>query len=87
MSAPTYTFHVLVAQRLCRYDGEYLPEALAVADQITMDENPSYMATEVKDAQNSLDFAALRVLKVQIPLAAVDQALELTVDVKGEVAS
>lgn len=87
MSTPqsTYTIHVLMAQRCCRYEDEYAPEALAVADQFTMCENPDYMRAKVRDAENSGDYSTLRVLAVQIPWKAVKDALNQTVKVTGEV--
>lgn len=38
--------YILFGQRKCTYDGQYAPEALAIADEWTMDENPDYIENE-----------------------------------------
>jgi hypothetical protein len=39
---------VLFIQRKESYEGEYAPEALIVADEYTMDDNPEFFDEEVK---------------------------------------
>ncbi len=54
--------YVLFGQRKCTYDGQYAPEALAIADEWTMDENPQYIGEEL-DKSSGLKFLKTRVNK------------------------
>lgn len=84
-SAPTYTLHILMGQRTCRYEGEYAPESLGVADENTMSDNPSYMENLIAEYRNSPEFSAVRLIQVKLPYAAIEAALALSVKIPGEI--
>lgn len=73
-----YTLNVLLAQRKCSYPGEYAPEALEVADEYAWDENPENLNEKLKEYEATGEFTRLRIVKVTIPYASVDAALDLT---------
>lgn len=56
--------YVIFAQRQCRYSGEYAPEALAVADENTMDDNPEYLYGKLEEAKASTAFAAAEIFEI-----------------------
>jgi hypothetical protein len=58
--------YVLFGQRACRYEGEYAPEALAVADEWTDEDNPEYMQEQLATQQASKEFTHLRVIAMEI---------------------
>lgn len=58
--------HILFGQRKERYAGEYAPEALVVADEFTMDENPEWMEEQVKEHEKNTDYVALRVFEIDL---------------------
>ena len=66
---------VLVGQRKQRYEGEYLPEALAVIDDIGDSDNPEYMREQLQKQTESGDFDALTVLRLSVSEKAVKAAL------------
>ncbi len=67
--------HIIFGQRKCRYAGEYAPEALDIADEYTMEENPDWLSGKLKEHRDSGDFASVEVLIVRVPDKAVDDAL------------
>lgn len=78
--------YVLFGQRPCRYEGEYAPEALAVADEFTEEDNPDYMRERVAIEQATGDFTALRVIAFNVDGAKIAEALspkapELTAEI------
>lgn len=59
--------YVLFAQRKETYDGEYAPEALAVADEYTMDESPEWMERQIKEqVEVNSDFIAHTVVEIDL---------------------
>lgn len=58
--------YVLFGQRHCSYDGQYAPEALAVVDEWTEEDNPSYMRDELAKYREDASFANLRVIALEI---------------------
>ena len=71
MNPTPYRLHILIGQRLCRYDGEYAPEALAVADGYTNDDNPDYLVNELTKQRASGEFEAVVVVVVEVPFEAI----------------
>lgn len=67
--------YVLFGQRPCRYEGEYAPEALAVADEWTEEDNPDYMREQLATEQAKGDFTHLRVIAFEVNGAKVAEAL------------
>ena len=67
--------HTLIGQRKCSYPGEYAPEALAVADENTMDVNPEWMDSEKKKYADSGEFSALAVIIIYVHDDFIDEAL------------
>jgi hypothetical protein len=61
--------YILFAQRKERYAGEYAPEALAVLDEAGHDENPAYLAEELKKAEASGDFSSAKIFRIELPPA------------------
>ena len=56
--------YVVFAQREERYPGQYAPEAIAVADEYTNEDNPEYIKNELKKAGDS--FIAADIFEVEI---------------------
>lgn len=59
--------YVIFAQRKCDYEGQYALEALAVADEYTMDENPDYILEKLQEYKKSDEFEEVKIVIVQIP--------------------
>lgn len=67
--------YVLFGHRKEKYEGEFAPEALAVASQFTMEENPEFMRCRVERHRDSKEFAGLEVVKIAISCEDVMQQL------------
>jgi hypothetical protein len=65
------TLFVLFAQRKCRYEGEYAPEALEVVDDLLYDENPSWLDDKLEEAKNNSEFASAAVVHIELDDSAV----------------
>ena len=68
-------FHILIGQRKCSYPGQYAPEALEVADEYTMDENPEWMGEKREEFGMTDEFDALTVMVVFVHDDFVTEAL------------
>lgn len=68
--------YVLFGQRPCRYKGQFAPEALAVADEYTEEDNPDYMREQLATYQASNDFSYLRVIAFKVDGAKVLDLLQ-----------
>jgi hypothetical protein len=66
---------VLFAQRKCRYNGEYAPEALEVISEHGNDENPDFMAEEYAKAVATGEFTSVQIIRMNIKDAVLDNAL------------
>ena len=66
---------ILFIQRKCRYDGEYAPEAIAIADEFTMSDNPDYMEQQVQTASQMDEVESFAVIEVMVSTKAVEAAL------------
>ena len=77
-----FTLHVLFAQR----NGETSPEALAIADEVTMDLNPDFMAEKFENAKRSTEFTAVRVIPVDVNSEEICRILNHTPTIEGVVA-
>lgn len=60
--------HILFGHRKEDFPGEYAPEALEVADELTMDVNPTWMAEKVDKAKKDKTFASVVVVPIDIPM-------------------
>ena len=71
------TVRLLILQRKCRYPGELAPEVMAVVDEVTLDENPSWWPDEISRHKDSVgdDADAWAEVEVDIPVDAVIAAL------------
>jgi hypothetical protein len=69
-------FHILIAQRKCRYQGEYAPEALEVIDEYAMDENPEWYNSQFQKHIDSGDFCVLKTMTISVPDAEIDNILD-----------
>ncbi len=76
--------HLIVGQRPCRYEGEYLPEVIACWDEGSVDENPDGFNADLLKAQGSVSFEAVRMVIVEVDTEAFTSLFE-TPTVKGEV--
>lgn len=47
------------------YEGEYGPEALAVVDDFTYDENPKWIRFQAKKAEESKEFSAVGLFRIR----------------------
>lgn len=76
--------YLLIGQRKVSYPGEFAPEALAVADEFTQDDNPEYLDNELDKYEKSKEFTALEIIKVNVN-ADFDDILNRRIEVSGEV--
>lgn len=78
---------ILFIQRKCSYEGEYAPEALAMVDEYTDDENPDYFINECKTQLEKVgdEIASQRVLEISISDKAIDEALASVVKAPAKI--
>ena len=69
--------YVLFAQRKCRYNGEYAPEALEVIDEFGMDENPEFLRLKQKEYENTKEFDSVVIIPIAVSNADIDSRLGL----------
>jgi hypothetical protein len=69
--------YVLFAQRKCRYNGEYAPEALEVIDAFGMDENPEFLRLKQKEYENTKEFDSVVIIPIAVSNADIDSRLGL----------
>lgn len=69
--------YVLFAQRKCRYDGEYAPEALEVIDEFGMDENPEFLRIKQEEYKNTNEFDSVVIIPINVLDADIDARLGL----------
>lgn len=67
--------HILFGQRKCQYEGQYAPEALEIADQYTMDQNPSWLRSKKEHDYARGGFESLAIIVVKVPNHIIDYAL------------
>lgn len=67
--------HIIFGQRKCRYEGEYAPEALDIADEYTMDENPAWLEERLAEHRKDDSFQSVEVLVVRVPDKAIADLL------------
>lgn len=67
--------YILFGQRKCRYDGQYAPEALAIADEWTMDENPDYIEDEKSKYESSKEFSSLVIIPIEVSSTDINKRL------------
>ena len=58
--------HIIFAQRACRYEGEHAPEALAIADEYSNDENPAWIEGELAKAKANSEFIEAAIFTINI---------------------
>lgn len=69
--------YVIFAQRKCRYDGEYAPEALDVMSEFGMEENPEYLENKTKEYISNNEFVSVAIIPIYISDKDIDQRLGL----------
>lgn len=69
--------YVIFAQRKCRYDGEYAPEALDVMSEFGMDENPEYLANKADEYIRSNEFVSVTIIPINVLDSDIDLRLGL----------
>lgn len=67
--------YVLFGQRKCTYEGQYAPEALAIADEWTMDENPQYIGEELDKYIKNKEFTSLEIIPIEVSLKKIIELL------------
>jgi hypothetical protein len=67
--------NILFGQRKCRYSGEFAPEALEVADEFTMEENPEWIKNLKDRKKESGVFESIEILVVRVDDKAIDKCL------------
>jgi hypothetical protein len=58
--------HVVFAQRKEHYEGEFAPEVVAAVTEYEYDDNPDYLEDQLEKAKHDPDFAAVRLIDVEI---------------------
>jgi len=76
--------HIIFGQRKCRYTGEYAPEALDIADEYTMEENPDWLYNKMEDHRKGGSFESVRIIIVKVGDDKIDKAFA-TPEIDGEV--
>jgi hypothetical protein len=78
---------ILFAQRKCSYGGEYAPEALAVVDQHTDDENPEYFQRECEKELKVMgnECEAHRVIEIEVSDDDIQKALLSVVSAQSRI--
>ena len=78
--------HVILAQRKCRYEGEYAPEALEVADEYAMDDNPDWFYNKLDEYRQDKSFQSVEAIIIKIPDNEIDAILKPKVlEINGEI--
>lgn len=67
--------HIIIGQRKCQYVGQYAPEALDIADENTMSDNPEWLESQLDGHRKTDEFSSLAVMVVQVRNADVDRLL------------
>lgn len=67
--------HILFGHRKENYEGEYAPEALAVADELTMENRPDWLSEILSENQQEGYWAALKIVSVHVNGAALMKEL------------
>jgi hypothetical protein len=67
--------NILFGQRKCRYDGEFAPEALEIADEFTMEENHEWIREREKLHKFNGEFEAVGILVVRVDDEAINKCL------------
>ena len=76
-----FELHVIFGQRKESYTGEYAPEALDIADEICMEENPAYLAEKLAEHQKDESFEAVEVIRLEVDLDTIMKILRKTAPV------
>lgn len=58
---------VLMAQRKCRYPGEYGPEALACMTEYEYSDNPDYLTNQRDETIGTGEFDAVELVTLTVP--------------------
>ena len=61
-----YDLHIVFGQRKCSYEGEYAIEALAIADEYCVSENPDYILGELEKVRNDKEFISATIAVVHL---------------------
>lgn len=75
MSNEPFDLYVILGQRKEHYPGEYAPEALDVADEYTMGENPEWLLERLQDHRKVSGWEAVEVVRIAVPLDPIMQVL------------
>lgn len=67
--------YVLFGQRVCRYPGEYAPEALAVMTEYDVDENPDYLPEEERKFRADKSLASVQLVALEVDERAICEIL------------
>ena len=67
--------YVIFAQRKCRYEGEYAPEALDIISEFGMDENPDYLENKRGEYIRSNEFVSVAIIPISVSDKDIDQRL------------
>ncbi|MDT0618446.1 hypothetical protein RM531_08150 [Salinisphaera sp. P385] len=70
-----YSIHVLFAQRLCYYEGEFDYECLGVMSEGEMSENPGYLESLRKKHLEGDEFVAAEIIEVKVDRSDIDDRL------------
>lgn len=68
-------FHIILGQRKCRYEGEYGPEALDIADEFVMSDNPEWFEKQLAKHKKNTDFEFVNTIIVSVPDKVIDEVL------------
>lgn len=79
------TLNVLFAQLKCQYPGQYAPEPLAVSSNYIDDENPDYMACEVKKAKAASEYESVRIISFDVDADEIDRLLSVRAKVDATI--
>jgi hypothetical protein len=78
--------HIIFGQRICRYVGQYAPEALEIIDEYGNEDNPAFLVKTLKEYKESGEFTAVELINVSVDGDKIDKILNSTPSIIGKIA-
>ena len=66
---------MIIAQRKCRYTGEYAPECLEAISEFGYDDYPEYLDNKLVEYRESKEFDSIEMITISIDNKDIDSAL------------
>jgi len=66
---------MIIAQRKCKYTGEYAPECLEAISEFGYDDSPEYLDDKLIEYRESKEFDSIEMIAISIDNKDIDSAL------------